>query len=344
MAATLASVVLMTTLTGAGSVQAASVAKAPIAVLVNYQKVEFSGQEPYISKGSTMVPVRGVFENMAASVSYTKHSTGQIEVTAKHFDDTVKMTVGSKTAFRNGQLVQLDRAAENVNGRVAVPLRFISEAFGGSVSWVPKSKSKNSFDYIKIDGQFLYPNQVQSAEMSYHESGYGTPAPVKSFPIIIKHPDRIITIKNITNSLYVYNKPNDSHLYAKASKNNDPNWNALGSLGKGILRMDVEIEALTDNVSIDELNLGTYKFSAISKLSGDPIVTAMPFQLKNTPLNPDQFDNFLPTKVLKKGEKIDGTLPFEIYSANSKQNFEIDISSSNTLSYSLTIPAYLGGK
>jgi len=167
---------------------------------------------------------------------------------------------------------------------------------------------------------------------------------VASFPIVIKHPDKIITIRNITNSYYVWNKPNDSHLYSKATLNNDPDFKGLSKLEKGIVRVEVEIEALKDNVAVDEMTMGSYNFSLTSKMSsGKAIVTALPFQLKSTPLNPDQFSNVLATKSLKKGGKVSGILPFEIYSAASKQNFELDIDSRDTLAFSLTIPASFGG-
>lgn len=328
-----------------GTAGAAAAAK-PIVVLVNYQKVNFpGGQNPYIKDGSTMVPVRGVFENMNANVTWTRNNAGQIEVTAKHFDDTVKLTVGSNTATKNGQPVQLERSAENANGRVAVPLRFISEAFGGQVSWVPKSKSANSFDYITIDGQFRYPNKVQDGEMTRHASGYGDPVQVTSFPIVIKHPDKIITIRNITNSYYLWQKPNDSHLNAKARVDNDPMFDGLNQVESGILRIDVEVEALKDNVTVNETVLGKNNFFAVSKMSsGQPVVTAVPYQLKSSVLAPGSFANIMPIKTLNKGEKVSGIVPMEISSPSVQQDFLVRINSNDTLTYSLKIPSVVPGE
>lgn len=327
---------------GSSTVSAASVSQ-PIAVLVNYNKVTFpSNQNPYIKDGVTMVPVRGVFENMNASINWERDAAGKISVTAKHFNDIVKLTVGSKTATKNGKAVQLDKSVENVNGRITVPLRFISEAFGGEVKWVPRSKSKNSFDHIVINGQFSYPDKEVTAEMSYNPNGYQAPVAIKSFPIVIQHPDKIITIRNITNSLYVWNKPGSSQLFGRATANNDPDFNGLKQLSKGLLRLDVEITALKDNVNVDELTLGKSMFFVSSKMkNGQMLETTTPYQLKGTPLTPELFEGFLSSKTLRKGEKITGVLPMEVSSPLTKQDFVVNINTHDTLSYSLKIPSTL---
>ncbi|MGP3788601.1 copper amine oxidase N-terminal domain-containing protein [Paenibacillus sp. 1A_MP2] len=323
------------------SVASAATQSNPIAVLVNYNKVTFpSNQNPYIKEGVTMVPVRGVFEQMSANVSWERNASGKIVVTAKHFEDTVKLTVGSKTAQRNGVNVQLDKSVENVNGRITVPLRFLSESFGAQVKWVPRSKSGNSFDHILINGQFNYPDKVVNEEMTYSSGGYGTPVTVKSFPIIIEHPDKTIKINNITSSLYIWNKPGTSQLFGRATANNDPDFNSLKMLSKGIVRLDVEITAKNDGVKIDETTMGKNMFFVSSKMkNGQLIETAAPYQLKGTPLTPDLFDGFLATKTLKKGEKLKGTLPMEISSPTTKQDFIVNINTHDTLSYSLKIPS-----
>lgn len=318
----------------------------PIAVLVNYNKVDFpSNQNPYIKDGVTMVPVRGVFEKMSASVSWDRDAAGKIIVKAKHFDDTVLLTVGSNTAQRNGVNVKLDKSVENVNGRITVPLRFLSESFGAQVKWVPRSKSGNSFDHILVNGQFNYPENTLTDEMKYSAGGYGTPITIKSFPIVIEHPDKTIKINNISNSLYVWNKPASDQLFGRATANNDPDFSSLKMLSKGILRLDIEITAKKDGVKIEETTMGKNLFFVSSKMkTGDLIETAVPYQLKGTPLNPDVFDDFLPTATLKKGEKVRGILPMEISSPTSKQDFIININTHDTLSYSLKIPSNLEGK
>jgi uncharacterized protein YoxC len=48
---------------------------------------------------------------------------------------TIKMTVGDKQVFVNGEPLELDVPPTIVEGRTLVPLRFISETFGAEVEW-----------------------------------------------------------------------------------------------------------------------------------------------------------------------------------------------------------------
>ena len=45
----------------------------------------------------------------------------------------IKMKIGSKTAYVDGQAVQLERAPEEKDGCTLVPVRFVAEALGCEV-------------------------------------------------------------------------------------------------------------------------------------------------------------------------------------------------------------------
>ena len=51
----------------------------------------------------------------------------------------IVLGVGESTATVDGQEVELDVPALIVNGRVLVPLRFVSEALGARVDYYPAS-------------------------------------------------------------------------------------------------------------------------------------------------------------------------------------------------------------
>jgi len=55
---------------------------------------------------------------------------------------TVKLTIGSLTAYVNGQALALDTAPfiDKKSGRTLVPVRFVSQAFGASVEWDANAK------------------------------------------------------------------------------------------------------------------------------------------------------------------------------------------------------------
>ncbi|MBQ7660780.1 MAG: copper amine oxidase N-terminal domain-containing protein, partial [Clostridia bacterium] len=53
----------------------------------------------------------------------------------------VKLTIGSNTAYVNGQTQLLDAAPVIDNGRTLMPLRFIAEAMGATVDWDPATST-----------------------------------------------------------------------------------------------------------------------------------------------------------------------------------------------------------
>lgn len=103
-------------------------------------KVIISGQtrsfpvKPYIAGGRTLVPLRGVFESLGASVEW---DAGTRTVTARKGDITVKLKIGNKAAAINEKTVTIDQAPVIKNGYTFVPLRFVSEALGATVNWDP---------------------------------------------------------------------------------------------------------------------------------------------------------------------------------------------------------------
>ena len=111
-----------------------SVQPPPIKVVLNGTLLAFTGTPPMQIKGSTLVPMRGIFEALGATVKFDKASLtvyGQKGATA------IILPLGALTATVNGQPQTLPVSAELINGTTLVPLRFISEALGASVSWNP---------------------------------------------------------------------------------------------------------------------------------------------------------------------------------------------------------------
>ena len=101
----------------------------PVTVVVNGQPMNFS-QPPIERTGRVFVPLRGIFEQLGASVVY---SNGQINATAH--GRTVSLNIGSTQAMVAGQPATLDVAPFIVGSTTFVPLRFISQALGASVNW-----------------------------------------------------------------------------------------------------------------------------------------------------------------------------------------------------------------
>lgn len=102
-----------------------------VKVIVDGQSVTFT-QPPIIENGSTLVPMRAIFEAMGATVTWdqaTKTATGVKGST------TVILPIGSTSPTINGAAKTIAVPGKVVNGSTLAPLRFIGEAFGGTVTW-----------------------------------------------------------------------------------------------------------------------------------------------------------------------------------------------------------------
>jgi len=87
---------------------------------------------PVILGGRVLVPLRGVFERLGATVIWDPASQ---TVRAQRGPTGVALTIGASQAAVNGQPEPLDTPALLIGGRTMVPLRFISQALGAGVGW-----------------------------------------------------------------------------------------------------------------------------------------------------------------------------------------------------------------
>jgi hypothetical protein len=109
----------------------AAAAGQPIRVVLDGRELAFDAP-PRIVNNRTLVPVRGVFEAMGATVLWNGDTR---TVTALRLDSVVKLVIGSKEARVDKQRLQLDVHAQLIENRTFVPLRFISENIGADVGW-----------------------------------------------------------------------------------------------------------------------------------------------------------------------------------------------------------------
>jgi hypothetical protein len=87
--------------------------------------------------GTILIPIRSMFEQMGATVSYDPASK-TVDVTKPGAD--VKVTVGKPEVVINGETRPLDVPPEIYQGHVVVPVRVISEGMGAYVQWVPDKR------------------------------------------------------------------------------------------------------------------------------------------------------------------------------------------------------------
>ena len=113
-----------------------------VTVMVNGSPITFD-QPPVMRAGRVYVPLRGVFQQLGATVVYANGI-----INAQGNGRSVHLRIGSNQATINGSPVSLDSPPFLVGARTLVPLRFVSQALGANVNW----NNANSTVYITHAG------------------------------------------------------------------------------------------------------------------------------------------------------------------------------------------------
>lgn len=101
-------------------------------VLVNGSRVSFPDQQPLLKDSRTLVPARGVFEALGATVGWDDATE---TVTVSRGDTLVTLTIGQSFITVNGVQKAQDVPAQLINDRTMIPVRAVAEAFGCNVGW-----------------------------------------------------------------------------------------------------------------------------------------------------------------------------------------------------------------
>lgn len=101
-------------------------------LLINGNSIEV--ETPYIAgAGTTLVPLRVITEAFGASVTWINETK---EIVLEYPDVNITLQIGNKNATVNNHTEELPEAPVlSPNGVTMVPLRFISETFGATVSY-----------------------------------------------------------------------------------------------------------------------------------------------------------------------------------------------------------------
>lgn len=102
-----------------------------VTVYVNNEKVEFD-VNPILENGRTLVPLRGVFENLDAKVDWNKNI---MQVVIKDGNNEIAMMMDKNKVMVNGEIKDIDTPTKMINSRTFAPLRFIGETLGHDVKW-----------------------------------------------------------------------------------------------------------------------------------------------------------------------------------------------------------------
>ena len=104
-----------------------------VSVKINGVYVEFPDQQPIIVDSRTLVPVRGVFEQLGFGVYWEIESPQTATLINDYY--TVHITIGSEVFTVNGRSYTLDVPAQLIGARTMLPIRAVLEAVGLVVDW-----------------------------------------------------------------------------------------------------------------------------------------------------------------------------------------------------------------
>ncbi|EFM11692.1 copper amine oxidase domain protein [Paenibacillus curdlanolyticus YK9] len=109
----------------------------PISVYVDGKRLALT-QAPYESAGSTLVPMKAIFNALHVTNIVWEQSSKTL--IARKDRLTITMQVGSKSAIVNGKTYKLNAPVTVRNGTTFIPLRFVGETLGANVLWDAKAR------------------------------------------------------------------------------------------------------------------------------------------------------------------------------------------------------------
>lgn len=106
-------------------------AKEPITLLLDGKELK-GDANPVIIKGTTLVPLRVIFEGLGAEVDWHAQTK---TIKAVKGNRVITLKINQKQATVNKKIVNLSVPAQIINGKTLVPGRFVAESLGATVKW-----------------------------------------------------------------------------------------------------------------------------------------------------------------------------------------------------------------
>lgn len=136
----------------------------PIAIYVNGRELRVEETTPVIRHDRTFLPLRAVTEELGYTVAWNGDKR---EVTLTKGDSSVIMTIGEKAYRLGGKELVMDVAPYLEKNRTFIPARYLGEATGLPVKWMPKVRVVTVGSYPQKDapaGERIY---VKDVNMSF---------------------------------------------------------------------------------------------------------------------------------------------------------------------------------
>jgi len=107
----------------------AQAAAPQIKIQLDGKELTFPDAQPCIQNNRTMVPISPLSKALGCTVKLDRTGT----VTITRAGDTIQMTFGDKTAYLNGQPIQMDVAPYVYQNRTMIPAAYVSKFFGQTI-------------------------------------------------------------------------------------------------------------------------------------------------------------------------------------------------------------------
>ncbi|MCC8169466.1 MAG: copper amine oxidase N-terminal domain-containing protein [Oscillospiraceae bacterium] len=100
-------------------------------VVYNNEILAFE-EPPVIENGTTLIPIRFLFGQMGAEVDWEQDTR---TATISKDGTVITFTIDNTTAMVNGEPAEMTLPAQLINDKTMVPVRFLSEELGYTVTW-----------------------------------------------------------------------------------------------------------------------------------------------------------------------------------------------------------------
>lgn len=147
--------------------------KTPITLYVNNMEVISEVMPPVQIEGYVLVPIREVFQALGATVQW---KSSERKVCIEKDNSLIVLELNNKDAWVNGEIKEMEIAPKEINEKVMVPIRFISEALGYKVAWLNNERSVHINEQTSIIqsnsniNQDFSNNQIISDEISQNNN------------------------------------------------------------------------------------------------------------------------------------------------------------------------------
>ncbi|PGP14595.1 hypothetical protein COA01_30035 [Bacillus cereus] len=110
---------------------------------------------PVMKNNRILVAFRPISEYLDADLKWDNKAK---KVTVTHKNKKIEITNGKKEGLVNGKKKKLDESVQIINGKVYVPLRFVSESLGTKVNWNAKEKVVTITTQELVSMKYFYSN------------------------------------------------------------------------------------------------------------------------------------------------------------------------------------------